>query len=241
MAGGNNMFDCVLVNGDSYSAKNSSTHVYSDFLKKELDLPVHNIAAIGANNQRIIRSTIEKALELKYQGNMPLILIGWSFIQRIEVWYYGNKPGVLNRIPDSLVGNEHKNPKFVTLDVLLKENEATLEQKCLINNDMFVHSQLTNFYTSLFMLANTLEALGLEYRFFSAAKNTEIPVNSFPYIESLQQVQWCINNKNFYQLHNFCVLDWAKDNDPNAHQVTGHLSTEGHKKFAKFLQGIIYV
>ena len=234
------MFDCILVNGDSYSAKNSSL-VYSDFLEKELQVPVYNIAAVGTNNQRIVRSTIETALELKQQDKNPLVLIGWSFVRRLEVWYYGNKKQVLDRIPDGIPGQDYKNPKFVTLDVLLSENEATIEQKCLVNDDLFVHAQLTNFYTNLFMLASTLELLGFDYRFFSAAKNTEIPVNSFPYIESLKQVQKCTNNKSFYQLHNFCVLDWAKENDPNAHPITGHLSTTGHKKFAEFLQGIINV
>lgn len=217
-------------------------YVYSNYLEKDLNVPVYNIAAIGTNNQRIVRSTIEQVLELKQQGKTPLVLIGWSFVRRIEVWYYGNKKSVLDRIPDCKKGNdEHRNPKFVTLDVLLSENEATVEQKCLINEDLFVHSQLTTFYTNLYLLANTLESLGLEYRFFSAAKNTDMPVNSFPYIESLRQVQWCINNKHFYQMHNFCVLNWAKENDTDANPTTGHLSVEGHKKFAKFLQGIIYV
>jgi hypothetical protein len=234
------VFDCILVNGDSYSAKNSQHQVYSDYLI-DLGVLVYNVAVPGTNNQRIVRSTIEKVLELTNLGKRPLVLIGWSFIRRLEVWYYGNKKNVLTRIPDCVLGNEHKNPKFVTLDWLITENEATLEQKCLVNEDLFVHAQLTNFYTSLFMLANTLESLGVEYRFFSAAKNSEIPVSSFPYIESLQQVQWCVNNKHFFQLHNFCVLDWAKENDPDANPITGHLSTAGHKKFAKFLEGIIYV
>jgi len=230
------MFDCILINGDSYSAKKSNQRVYGDFLQEQLGLPVYNIAWQGSNNQRIIRSTLEN---LHHYKN-PLVLVGWSFIRRMEVWYYGTKKSVLNGIPDVDTGIDiSKHPKFVTLDVLMQENEATLEQKCLINDDLFVHKQLTDFYTNLYMFAHTLEAMHIPYKFFSAAKNTEIPINCFPYIESLHQVQWCANNKHFYHLHDFCVLNWAKENDPTAHPITGHLSEDGHKKFTSLLTEII--
>jgi hypothetical protein len=52
-------------------------------------------------------------------------------------------------------------------------------------------------------------------------------------------VKWCANNKHFYRLHDFCILNWAKENDPDAHPVTGHLSEQGHKKFTSLLQEII--
>ena len=230
------MFDCILINGDSYSAKNHKHKVYSDFLQQQFDVPVYNYAWPGSNNQRIIRSTLEHV----HQYKNPLVLIGWSFIRRIEVWYYGNKRSILNRIPDrDQTIDDSKNPRLTTLDILLTENEATLEQKCLVNEDLFVHKQLTDFYTGLYMFAHTLESMNIQYKFFSAARNTEIPINSFPYIESLHQVQWCAQNKNFYKLHDFCILNWAKENDPDAHPVTGHLSENGHKLFANFLQEII--
>jgi hypothetical protein len=230
------MFDCVLINGDSYSAKQINQNVYGDFLQEQLGIPVYNMAVPGSNNQRILRSTLEN---LHHYKN-PLVLIGWSFIRRLEVWYYGTNQSILRRIPDR---DPHidsaKHPKFITLDLLMKENEATLEQKCLINEDLFVHKQLTDFYTNLYMFAHTLESMRIPYRFFSAARNTEIPINCFPYIESLHQVKWCANNKHFYRLHDFCILNWAKENDPDAHPVTGHLSEQGHKKFTSLLQEII--
>jgi len=230
------LFDCVLINGDSYSAKNDKHKVYADFLQQQLGVPVYNYAWPGSNNQRIIRSTLENI----HQYKNPLVLIGWSFIRRLEVWYYGEKQSLINRIPDrdQKIDNS-KQPRFVTLDVLLHADEATLEQKCLVNEDLFVHKQLTDFYTSLYMFAHTLESMNINYKFFSAAKNTDCPINWFPYIESLHQVQWCAHNKNFYKLHDFCILNWSKDNDQDAHPVTGHLSETGHKLFANLLQEII--
>ena len=236
MAGANNMFDCILVNGDSYSAKNYKHKIYADFLQQQLDVPVYNCAQIGSNNQRIIRSTLEHI----HQYKNPLVLIGWSFIRRIEVWYYGKKQSIINRIPDRIREiDDSKQSRFVTLDLLLNQNEATLEQKCLVNEDLFVHKQLTDFYTNLYMFAHTLESMNIKYKFFSAAKNTDLPVNCFPYIESLHQVQWCAQNENFYKLHDFCILNWSKENDPDAHPVTGHLSENGHKLFANLLQEIL--
>jgi hypothetical protein len=231
------MFDCILVNGDSYSAKDNGHQVYADFLQEHLGMPVYNIARSGSNNQRITRSTLEKI----HQYKNPLVLIGWSFINRIEVWYYGHNPDIIqNLIPDQdITLDVTKRPKFITLDHLIARNEATLEQKCLINDNFFVHKQLTDFYTNLYMFAHTLESMDIPYKFFSAACNTESPINCFPYIESLNQVQWCTQNKNFYKLHDFCIPGWAKENDPDSHPITGHLSEHGHKKFASFLQEII--
>jgi len=230
-------YDVILVNGDSYSAPGNHK-VYSNVLGEILNIPVKNIAWAGSNNQRIVRSTIEEIGNIKEHYKNPLVLIGWSFIRRLEVWYYGSNPKVLDRIPDRRLAQEHLKPRLVTLDVLLTHNEATLEQKCLINDDLCVHKQLVDFYTSLFMLAHTLDAMSVNYFFFSSGKNTDIPTNSFPYIDNLQQVKWCQQNKNIYKLHEFCVPNWAKENDSDC-ASTGHLSVAGHEKFANFLINLL--
>ena len=228
------MFDCILVNGDSYSAK-IRHDVYSDVLHKKSGLPVVNIARQGSNNDRIRRSTIEKLIELKQQYTNPLVIVGWSFIRRMEVWYYGESQQVINRIPDRENIPEHCKPSLVTLDVLTGLNQATVEQKCLINEDLFVHKQLTDFYTSLYTFAHTVESLGAKLFCFSAAKNVEIPVHSFPYIQSLHQVQWCQQQNNLYQLHDFYIKQWAEQYDPLRKLDTGHLSESGHAQFADVL------
>jgi hypothetical protein len=229
-------FDCIFINGDSYSASSNDRLVYGDFLSKELGIPVINLARSGSNNQRILRSSIEELNALKLSYQTPLILIGWSFIRRLEVWYYGNNQKVLNRIPDQRPAlGLHLQPRLVTLDMLLSEKEATLEQKALVNEDLFVHKSLIDFYTNLYMFSHLLAHMSLEYFWFSAARNTDCPTHCFPYIDSLNQVNWVKNNKNIFGLHDFCILDWAKQNDPDCHPVTGHLSESGHEKFAKFI------
>jgi hypothetical protein len=222
-------FDCIFINGDSYSAPTHNGKVYSDFLSERLGIPVVNIGITGSNNDRITRSSIELIEKLKTQYQNPLIIIGWSFVRRMEVWYYGNNPVALKRVPDS------EQSRFITLDHLVKLNEATFEQKCLINEDLFLHKQLMHFYTNLYTFAHTLESKNLSYKFFSGADNTDCPINCFPYIDSLALVKWVANNKAIYKLHEFCIKNWAKAHDPDSHPVTGHLSANGHELFANFM------
>ena len=53
------IYDGLIVNGDSYSAKYSETLTYANFLGNSLNTPVENIARVGSNNDRIVRSTID--------------------------------------------------------------------------------------------------------------------------------------------------------------------------------------
>jgi len=220
--------DCIFINGDSYSAP-GGIKVYGDFLSEHFNIPVRNYAIRGSNNQRILRSSIEHLHQIRLEFQNPLIIIGWSFIRRLEVWYYGNNQRLINQVPDS------PESRFITLDRVINAGEATLEQKALINEDLFVHKQLMDFYTNLYMFARILESQNLNYVFFSAARNTDCPIHCFPYINSLQQVKWVANNPNIFKLHDFCIVQWAKENDPECDPVTGHLSEDGHKKFSNFI------
>jgi hypothetical protein len=223
-----NNYDCVFVNGDSYSDPISGNS-YGNFLGEYFGVPVENFALRGSNNDRILRSTIEYMHSIQKKYKNPLVIIGWSFIRRIEVWYYGNYQKIIQKIPDS------NQSRLITLDNIFYEGMATLEQKALINSDMNVHKQLTDFYTKLYLFGKLVESLDWDYLCFSAAKNTDCPIDCFPYINSLNQVQWVDQNTNFYQLHNFCIQDWAFENDQDCKPETGHLSESGHKKFSKYI------
>lgn len=219
--------DAIIVNGDSYSAFNNKHRVYSDYLKYKLNIPVINISAAGSSNDRITRSTIEQVIKITDQFTNPLVVIGWSFVRRMEVWYYGKNPSVSKQCYDDL--------NFITLNWLINNGEATLEQKCLVQEDLFVHKQLMDFYTQVYLLSQFLKNNNCSYFFFSAAKNCEIPLNSFPVIEQLSQVKAVANDPDIFKLHNFYIMDWALKNDPDCDKVTGHLSEVGHEKFSTFL------
>ena len=222
-------FDCLVINGDSYSAKIGQQKVYSDFISEALDIPVKNYAKPGSNNKRIIRSTIEYLLELKKQYHNPLVIIGWSFVRRQEVWYYGNNQKIIQGMFDNTES------RLITLDYLLNADEATLEQKSMILPDIQIHKALTDFYTDLYLFSNYLRLNNIDFFWFSGARNTDCPIERFPYLQSLEQVKSVSIDPNIFKLHDFCVMHWAKENDPDSHPVTGHLSEQGHKKFAEFL------
>lgn len=222
-------YDCIFINGDSYSAPLPNIKTYGDFLSEHYKIPVKNLALPGSNNPRILRTSIEQVHKLKEEYNNPLVLVGWTFIRRTEVWYHGNHQGVLKAITDS------EQSRFVSLDMVVNYGEATLEQKAIFYDEQGIHKQLMDYYTNLYMFAHTLEAKNIDYRFFSSAKNTAYPIHSFPYINSLAQVQWVANNPRIFKLDEFCVSDWAKENDPDHDTVSGHLSEDGHKKFTRFI------
>ena len=226
-------FDCILVNGDSYSAGLRRHAVYADHLGHIYGLPVLNYAALGSNNDRITRSTIEHVTHARHQARRPLVIVGWSAVRRQEVWYYGDRE--LN-FPDTELGVD---PKFITLDFLLSENIATLEQRAMLMPAQQVHKAVMDLYTQMYLLAQWLESQDLCYLFFSAARNTDCAVECFPYLNNLEQVQWCRRNVMIHQLHEFCIPDWALENDPDHDPVTAHLSRAGHEKFADFLHNLL--
>ena len=227
----NSLFNSLLVNGDSYSAP-AEFPVYANVLGEHWNVPVINLAKSGSNNDRICRSTVEY-IESLPMGKRPFVIIGWSFIRRHEVWYYGSTKKILNQIPDKKSDSVYN--KFITLDFLFSENEATLEQKCLVQEDLFVHKQLMEFYTKIFFLSNYLESKNIDYLFFSGAKNCEVPIHCFPSLENMSIVQSVINNKKIYSLHDFYIMKYALDNDPLCKKDTGHLSETGHDQFANYI------
>lgn len=225
-------YDCLLVNGDSYSAPHDRNPVYADFLARDLRIPAYNHARVGSSNDRICRTTIEYVNQVLDQGRRPLVVVGWSFVRRQEVWYYG--PGTHHMMPDQYRGDQH-DPRLITLDFLLQDGMATLEQKAMIGNPNEIHKPLTDFYTNIYLLAQWLEHRNLPYLFFSGADNGDCPTVSFPFIRELSMVKWCENNPRIQDLHRFCVAQWALAHDTEA-SATGHLSSRGHRAFAIYIK-----
>lgn len=228
-------YDCIFINGDSYSAPSTDCKVYGDFLSEFLNIPVKNYAVPGSSNDRILRTSIEFLTQLKTEYKNPLVLVGWSFINRLEIWEHRDNLAVLEQAPDK---KYFPGTKFITLDRLLNTPFATVEQKALINNDPHGHKQLMNFYTSNYLFCHLLESLKLDYLLFLAANNDRFLATAYPAVENYSMVQWVKSNKKIYNLDNFCIQIWAKDNDPDC-KSTGHLSENGHKKFAQVLLDVI--
>lgn len=224
-------YDGIIVNGDSYSARYADTLTYADFLGRALNVPVENVAQVGSSNDRIVRSTINAIDQFKFSN--PLIVIGWSFLRRKEVWYYGSTRSVVNKCFDKT--DHHHSLQFTTVDFLISANEISDYEKFHIPDPVHVHKALCDFYQNLFLLANYLELKKYQYFWFSAADNSDCKIESFPALDRLPAVQWVKANNKIYQLHDFFIKKWARENDRDSRIDTGHLSELGHEKFSNFI------
>lgn len=146
------------VYGDYYNEFN-----WGKYLANSLDLSYTNAAAGAGSNARIARTTLDYVLSLSEQERKEvLIIIGWTCADRNEI-YLENSWQVWN----------HTQPFGQTVDRLLFDDEKTIaaveriqEQSCVyINSDT---ANLQNYFQSVYMLANTLENLGIKFFFFNA-------------------------------------------------------------------------
>jgi hypothetical protein len=198
----------IYVNGDSYSERSSLGGAWSDYLGQES----HNNAKAGSSNDRIIRTTIEDILQLG-PGNIEKVIIGFSFFMREEVWW----------------DNE-----LVTLDQLRDKREArdlTVDKMI----DLNINHQTVHHYTYIWMLANTLENLGLDYLFFSAADNEDYKMLDWDSLKSLQIYKDINENKRIINLHSFNIKYFGQDNNCNLTPTYHFADLDGHKKFGEFL------
>jgi hypothetical protein len=212
----------IYINGDSYSAEHVGQISYSSFIANIIDIPVINHAASGSCNDRIFRTTLEYCANLK-QNQRPLIIIGFSFIAREEIWVE-NIAKYSGRIKD------HPGSQLVTSDWVEKVDELT--RHAII--DQNINKQVIHFYTKLFMFVHTLKSMDLPYYIFSAANNTDYRNLNWDSLKNLQIFQQVSQDPNIINLHKFNIGEWAKDNHLNT-TPTCHLYEDGHKMFADYL------
>jgi hypothetical protein len=233
-------YDCLLVNGDSYTEP-TDTLVWADHLGLELGVPVVNLAIRGSNNKRILRSTIEYLESDHMLGKSPLVVIGWSFLRRLEVWYYGDKKELLDRAPDNQDRGPDARLRFITLDWLLDSKEATdYHKNLIINSPNELHKMIVDFYTDLFLMTRYLKSRAINYFFFSSGIQEELNPYWFMPATDLHLCYSVLNDPAIINFSDFSLAKWSKENDPNCREVTHHLSPEGHKKFSHFLKESIH-
>ena len=212
----------VYINGDSYSAESAGQVPYSNFIANIIDIPVINHAVAGSCNDRILRTSLEYCANLK-QNQRPLIIIGFSFIAREEIWIE-NIAQYSHRIKD------YFGSQLVSSEWLKKFDEATMH--AII--DQNINKQVIHFYTKLFMFVQTLKSMDLQYYIFSAADNADYRNLNWDSLKNLQMFQRVSQDPNIINLHEFNIGKWAKDNHLST-TPTSHLYEDGHKMFADYL------
>jgi len=224
--------DCLIVNGDSYSAPDVKFPVYAEYLANHFDVPLFNIAVTGSPNDRILRSTVHTINKLKSQYKNPLVIIGWSFLHRIEVWYHGSNEKVISRAPDQFSNGSQL--RFLSMN-WIPDDEISPNTKDFLTAVDTIDKKIIDWYLHLFLLSTLFKYEKISYLFFSAANNQDFPIQGFPALRDFSFVQQVIADPNIYNLDSFCIPQWAGINDTECDQKTGHLSNKGHQKFANFL------
>jgi hypothetical protein len=231
-------YDCLVINGDSYSAP-TEFPVWGDYLAKDLTLPLHNLAAVGSNNKRILRSTIEFLESDPMLGKKTFVVIGWSFLNRQEIWYDGNDKQLLSRAPDNSDRDQNSKLKFITLDWILgTKDEDQYHKSLVLNIEQQWKKIIVDFYTDVFLLSRYLRSKNIDYLFFSAADNQDSDPYHHQPATDLHLCYSVLNDPHIKNLHGFCLSHWARDNDREC-SSTFHLSEKGHHEFSKIIKGFI--
>ncbi len=186
-----------------------------------------------------MRSTIEYIESDTMIGKNPLVIIGWSFIRRMEVWYYGESDDIKKRAPDNYARTTADRYRFITLDWILGTKEATdYHKNLLIDDPSYLHKIIVDFYTDIFLLSNYLKSKNINYLFFSGANNEECNPYWFQPATDLHMCYHVLNNDCIKPIHEFSIANWAKTHDKDCTE-TWHLSENGHKDFSKVIQELL--
>ncbi len=136
---------------------------WGKYVSKNLNLNYINEAMGAGSNARIVRTTLDYVLSLtEEQRKELLIIIGWTCSDRSEIylensWQVWNHTQPFSQTVNRIIFNDPEKISAV---------EKIQEQSCVyIDSDT---ANLQNYFQSVYMLANTLENLGVKFFFFNA-------------------------------------------------------------------------
>ena len=214
-------FENIYVNGCSYTQKDVGHLVWSDFLEKKFNVNCINNAQPGSSNHRIARRTLEDLLTLNLNPKTTIVIIGWSFITRDEIWHNQKK---FHTFLDTDIWPDGQ---FITTDYLRDSKVIDQISRMTLDHER----QIVHFFQLAFMLIKTLEQMGYKWLMFSAAMQPDI-FYKFSFVQKLKQTQFCIEHNNFHW--HMSLLEYAKKYNLPV-KWTGHLLEEGHEHFVDWI------
>lgn len=233
----------ILVNGDSFTAsvkncysigyaENSLpwTNVYSDCLAKNLNCNVINLAIPGANNTRIFRTTTEYIL----RNSIDIVIVGFSFVQRKEIWYKGDDKRNQLRNAFDTPGHELC---FDTLDYYRTQGVDDDIKSMLINKHQNPTLDLINFLSQLISFSAFCKQHNKKYILFRAAEDRDQKEYNWDYIKDTIIWKSICKDPNILDL-DFSIPKFARDNNLMTLD-TGHMYDDGHEMFANYLQQLL--
>lgn len=232
------MFDLIYVNGDSYSAANNDFPVYSDHLD-DIGKCVINNAMPGSNNDRIFRKTLEDLIGIEHTNT--LVILGFSFITRVEVWYHGSNNKILQDIKVRNNKDFPINEKLVdklqlsTVDYI-GNNDSNDQQWKSTSLYTDINKQVIDFLIQLECLIGWLENNNINYLIFSAAENNDWKGYNWDFITNTNVYKKLMsNNKILGNFFNFSIKKFCEDRNLKT-TPTSHMFADGHLEFSKFIK-----
>jgi len=232
------MFDLIYVNGDSYSVVREEFPVYSDHLD-DIGKYVINNAMKGCNNDRIFRKTLEDLISIEHTNT--LVILGFSFLSRVEVWYQGNNDKILKNIEvinnkDFPINEKLVNKLQLSTSDWIGHNDINDPQwkSAVLYTD--INKQIIDFLVQLESLIGWLENRNIDYLIFSAADNYDWKDCNWDFLKSMNVYKSLIsNNRILGNFFNFSVKKFCADRNIKTDQ-TYHMFGDGHLEFSKFLK-----
>lgn len=182
-------FDVVIGRDDEYRLKKSWPGILTDLLVLH---GLHNDAAPGGSNTRIVRTSTDWIAANKYSN--LFVVIGWTSPTRIELWnndYNIHRQHLLNFT------------KFYTKDDVKFYNKFWQDN----HND---YDKLDNFFHQVLLFQSFLKQNRIPYLFFDAlptVNNRNLDTKLFEHLDKLIDKRRYLN----YNKNNGCFYAWAMD------------------------------
>lgn len=206
---------------DPVHEKYRTEHFFPKLLADALGLELVDGSMPGAGNDYVTRTTVKDVTRLKMQGRKPLVLLGWSQLQRFE-------------LPDSrgdfyrpyVSANESNVPRAV-IDILAKHSSD--------------QSDVTRWLQQIIMMDAFLKVNGVPYFSTTIFPESYRILESFIEIEKFKEYahQLSVNVNLTRHMLNFSLKSILLQYNHITYGPGGHPLEVGHEILAKYLQAQI--
>ena len=200
---------------------------YSKYCAENLGWQYENIAASGASQERIIRTTIDwigKNYKI-YKNKEIFVVIMWSGPSRIE-FYDDRKHKYVQVVPNNDVVYKKQ---FTNTQYVYYKSYVAVQNR---------HAQMIKWYNNVILMQNYLSNLGINYLFLNATETLPVSTsrNSDQFLYLAAQINykkypWANIQENSY----FNILKKRGFKSPLHAPAGGHLGEDAHKYYGEYL------